>query len=40
MEMLYDLEKDPGQLSNLATDPEHAETLSQMRSRMEGYLTP
>lgn len=36
-EELYDLEKDPNQLNNLAKNPEYAETLKHMRSREEQW---
>ena len=36
-EMLYDLENDPGQLVNLANDPEEKEVLATMRKRLEEY---
>lgn len=36
-EMLYDLEKDPDQLKNLANDPEYAPLLKQMRARTDEY---
>lgn len=31
---LYDLERDPGELKNLADDPEHAETAQDMRDAL------
>ena len=34
-EMLYDLEKDPDQLKNLAKDPEYASVLKRMRARTD-----
>ena len=37
-ELLYDLEKDPDQLKNLANDPEHAAILKGMRSRTDEYI--
>ena len=38
-EALYDLEKDPTELNNLATNPEYASVLSKMKERMNRYLT-
>lgn len=38
MEELYDLANDPDEINNLALDPAHAETLAQMRNRLEGWL--
>lgn len=37
-EELYDLEKDPHELVNLAGSPEHREVLQQLRSRLDGWL--
>jgi arylsulfatase A-like enzyme len=37
-EYLFDLEKDPWELANLAEAPEHRETLSQMRHNMLNEL--
>lgn len=34
-EQLFDLEIDPDQLHNLASDPEHAELLQQLRDRCD-----
>ncbi|MEM1441763.1 MAG: sulfatase-like hydrolase/transferase [Verrucomicrobiota bacterium] len=34
-EFLHDLKKDPDELVNLASDPEHAETLKAMRARLD-----
>lgn len=36
-ELLYDLDKDPDQLKNLANDPEHAGILKDMRTRTDEY---
>ncbi len=36
-EMLYDLEKDPDQLTNLAKDPEYAPVLKRMRARTDEF---
>ena len=38
-ECLYDLNKDPTELSNLAKHPEYASVLSKMKQRMNSYLT-
>ena len=38
-ECLYDLEKDPAELNNLAVNPEYASVLSKMKERMNSYLT-
>ena len=35
--MLYDLEKDPDQLKNLANDPEYAPVLKRMRARTDEF---
>jgi len=36
-ECLYDLQEDPDEFTNLTADPQHAETLSKMRKRLEWY---
>ena len=36
--MLYDLKNDPDQLKDLSKDPEHKETLDQMRELTDNYL--
>jgi arylsulfatase A-like enzyme len=38
IEELYDLERDPDELTNLALQPEHRETLSRMRAAMIAEL--
>lgn len=38
-EELYDLEKDPSELTNLAGDPAHAEELERARTRLERWIT-
>lgn len=38
-EFLHDLENDPDELKNLATDPAHADTLKEMRERTRQYVT-
>jgi uncharacterized sulfatase len=38
-EELYDIRKDPGNLDNLATRPEHARVITQMRAELVRYLT-
>lgn len=37
-EELYDLRKDPFQLTNLAADPAHQETLANLRTQLENEL--
>lgn len=37
-EFLHDLEKDPDELVNLASDPAHAATLADLRGRTDGYV--
>ena len=37
-EVLFDLEKDPAEFTNLANNPEYASVLSRMRARMQDYL--
>lgn len=38
-EVLFDLEKDPTEFTNLANNPEYASVLRKMRGRMQDYLT-
>ena len=35
---LYDCEKDPDQVNNLAANPECAETIRELRARLVEYL--
>jgi N-sulfoglucosamine sulfohydrolase len=37
-EELYDCEKDPGELVNLATDPGHAQVKAKLRSELERWM--
>ena len=37
-EELYNVEKDPGQIRNLATDPAHADDRKRLATRLEAYL--
>lgn len=37
-EMLFDLEKDPGELNDLATSPEYADVLAKMRQAMSDHI--
>jgi arylsulfatase A-like enzyme len=34
---LYDMEKDPGETMNLATDAQHAATVNELRARLAAY---
>lgn len=36
-EELYDLQEDPNEIHNLATDPQHAEVLAELRRRLEEW---
>jgi N-sulfoglucosamine sulfohydrolase len=38
VEELYDVERDPHQLRNLAADPRHREVLARMRKQCEGWM--
>jgi arylsulfatase A-like enzyme len=37
-EELYDLEKDPHEINNLAADPEHKETLGKLRQMLDTWM--
>lgn len=37
-EELYDVNKDPWQLNNLAADPDYAETRRKMRARLDKWM--
>lgn len=37
-EELYDLEADPTEQTNLATDPQHAETLKQLQGKLDVWM--
>ena len=37
-EMLFDLEKDPGELHNLSDSPEYAEVLAKMRKALSEHI--
>ena len=34
---LYDMDKDPGETTNLAQDARHAETVSDLKARLAAY---
>jgi N-sulfoglucosamine sulfohydrolase len=36
-EELYDLEKDPNELKNVASDPKYADVLKDLRSRLKDW---
>lgn len=36
-EQLYDMENDPGEMTNLAADPQHAELLAELRAVVKEY---
>jgi len=38
VEELYDLEKDPHEVNNLAADPRHGETLARMRAALADWM--
>ncbi|MBL9115082.1 MAG: sulfatase [Verrucomicrobiaceae bacterium] len=37
-EELYDVRTDPHQLHNIAADPQHAETLNQLRNKVDSWM--
>ena len=37
-EELYDLDKDPHELNNLAADPTHAKTLAELRGKIDKWI--
>jgi arylsulfatase A-like enzyme len=37
-EELYDLSTDPHEIRNLAADPQHAQTLAELRSKLEAWM--
>lgn len=39
-EQLYDMQSDPGETTNLAADPRHAETIAKLRERLRAYAAP
>ena len=39
LEELYDLERDPHELKNLAADPAHRDTLDNLRARLKEWQT-
>jgi arylsulfatase A-like enzyme len=38
-DQLYDLQADPGERVNLAKDPKHAQTLTELKSRLKAWLS-
>lgn len=39
-EQLYDMQADPGETTNLAADPRHAETVSKLKTQVQSYAKP
>lgn len=39
-EQLYDMQADPGELTNLAPDPRHAETVAKLKAQVQSYAKP
>ncbi|MEI7732278.1 MAG: sulfatase-like hydrolase/transferase [Verrucomicrobiota bacterium] len=37
-DQLYDLQADPGEKHNLAKDPQHAQTVADLKTRLKGWL--
>ena len=37
-EMLFDLDKDPGELHDLSSSPEYAEVLAKMRNELSNHI--
>ena len=38
VELLFDLEKDPEEMKNLATNPEYTKVLKEMRGRLDAQM--
>jgi uncharacterized sulfatase len=36
-EQLYDMQADPGETTNLAAEPKHADTVAELRGRLRAY---
>ncbi|HVW37469.1 MAG TPA: sulfatase [Pirellulales bacterium] len=39
-EQLYDMQTDAGELTNLAADPRHAETVAKLKAQVQSYAKP